>query len=859
MGSWGPSPQHPALRPDALARLSGDEQLVVVYAPRFLGLSTLLEDWVDTAAPAGAVVAHVIDPARDMSEDEYWATLAASVPRRAGEPEGDDDEDSPYSLVLARLAALDRPAVLVLDDLHLINDPTSRLEELFDHAPRAGLRVIVACRTEQDQPGPISVVRDRMLVTPDKLCFDTDAIAELVRHRGIDVHTRTPEIIHRLTAGVPALVLGVLDAVPAPQLTSPEHLAAYVPEAIDRRVDAELRGSSDLVGWRRELMLSAAASPLDRESVSLLAGPGAEAFTAVLNALGVAVTAGSPTDRLWRFPSPVRNSLLRLAQTEIPTDLHEYRNALIDLWLELDQANNALRVAADMEDWDRVIAVVREHAGTLYTRDYPTTMADEVLARVPEELVADDPVLRRLYSMHQNFAAPRDTPSPVAVVPPGDHATENTASALLRAVELRVAGRFAESVRLCEPLVDHLADVPGTASRDERDLLGLGLVHIGNSFLLAGRFADTLGVVRRGFSIAPEESFVRRDAAGKLALTYAVMGRINEASPWLDEERRHLALPAGTEELVRPAGDVAAALLALERADVAAAADILDDLGLPADREEFCGFILYAHARLAQMRGTPSDGVWLLRTELPRFVRARGHGAVAGPMLDAALADLLLACLDVTGASDLIGASTHPITGPARARTLLLGGRTDEALATSVEAMTDLRTTTRGAAELRLVAAAAALAEGDRVAAERYLSAAVSTCRSTGMLYPFLLLPGEVLRALDTLGPGLPIGEDLFPADTGLYEAAPRSLHPASGGGDEVSGAPAECHEALSERELAVLTALVSGATNRQIAEAGHVSINTVKTQLRSAFRKLGVTSRAEAVRVARERGILQI
>ena len=152
--------------------------------------------------------------------------------------------------------------------------------------------------------------------------------------------------------------------------------------------------------------------------------------------------------------------------------------------------------------------------------------------------------------------------------------------------------------------------------------------------------------------------------------------------------------------------------------------------------------------------------MWLLRTELPRFARARGHGAVAGPMLDAALADLLLACRVVTGACDLVGASAHPITGPARARTLLLSGRVEEALATAVEAMTDLRTTTRCAAELRIVAAGAALAEGDRAAAERYLAAAVSTCRSTGMLCPFLLLPGEVLRALDTLGSGLPIGED---------------------------------------------------------------------------------------------------
>lgn len=858
MGGSEPSPHRTVLRRDALLELSGDEQLVVVYAPRFLGVSTLLQNWVATAAPADAVVARVIDPAPGVSEDEYWSALAAFLPPRADVPEGyDDDEVRPYSTVLARLAALDQPTVLVLDDLHLLPDAPARLAELFVHAPPAGVRIIVACRTERDLPGPIPSVTSRRIVTPEKLCFNVEEISALARQRGISVTVRSRAIIDRLTGGLPALVLGVLDTVPAAQLESPEHLAEYVPDAIDQRVEAEIRGSSDLAGWARELMFSAAASPLNRESVSLLAGQGAAAFTAVLDDLGVALTDGSPTDRRWRFPVPVRDSLLRLAQEELSADLREYRYGLIDLWLDLDQPNDALKVAAEIEDWDRVVAVVRDHAGTLYVRDYPTTMDDQILARVPAELVSRDPVLSRLYSMHHNFAAPRAAPSPAPVEPADEDTAEGLTAAMLRAVELRVAGRFAESARLSDPLVEQLAALPDTAGRDERELVGLGLAHIGNNFLLAGRFADAIGVVRRGFMIAPEESFVRRDAAGKLALAFAVTGRLNEAGPWLEEERWHLALPAATEELVRPAGDVAAALMFMEQADLTAAADILDDLGLPADREEFWGFILYAHARLSQMRGTPTDGVRLLRTELPRFVRSRGHGSVAGPMLDAALADLLLRSLDVDGATKLIGASTHPLTAPARARTLLLGGHADEALATAVEALMDLRTTTRGATELRIVAAAASFAVEDYEAARRYLETAVSACRSTGMLCPFLLMPGEVLRALNTLGPELPIGEALFPLDSGL-NAAPHWTHrPISGGTGAISSTPVEGAGFLTERELVVLQALTSGGTNRQIAEAGHVSVNTVKTQLRSVFRKLEVSSRSDAINVAREHGLL--
>jgi LuxR family maltose regulon positive regulatory protein len=61
----------------------------------------------------------------------------------------------------------------------------------------------------------------------------------------------------------------------------------------------------------------------------------------------------------------------------------------------------------------------------------------------------------------------------------------------------------------------------------------------------------------------------------------------------------------------------------------------------------------------------------------------------------------------------------------------------------------------------------------------------------------------------------------------------------------------------LSERELTVLRLLASRLSQREIAAELYVSFNTVKTQTRSIFRKLGVASRAEAVDRARELGLL--
>ena len=52
----------------------------------------------------------------------------------------------------------------------------------------------------------------------------------------------------------------------------------------------------------------------------------------------------------------------------------------------------------------------------------------------------------------------------------------------------------------------------------------------------------------------------------------------------------------------------------------------------------------------------------------------------------------------------------------------------------------------------------------------------------------------------------------------------------------------------LSPREGSVLGLVVSGLSNQQIADRLYLSINSVKTYIRSTYRKVGVSSRAQAV-----------
>ena len=61
----------------------------------------------------------------------------------------------------------------------------------------------------------------------------------------------------------------------------------------------------------------------------------------------------------------------------------------------------------------------------------------------------------------------------------------------------------------------------------------------------------------------------------------------------------------------------------------------------------------------------------------------------------------------------------------------------------------------------------------------------------------------------------------------------------------------------LTERELVVLQLLRGSLSKREIGQELFVTLNTVHSHTRSIYRKLGVSSRAEAVEAARSRGLL--
>ncbi len=91
-----------------------------------------------------------------------------------------------------------------------------------------------------------------------------------------------------------------------------------------------------------------------------------------------------------------------------------------------------------------------------------------------------------------------------------------------------------------------------------------------------------------------------------------------------------------------------------------------------------------------------------------------------------------------------------------------------------------------------------------------------------------------LLEAIHTVGAG---GSLLDPAITEKVLERIRSA----------AGSPDDKLAQLTDQERHILALLAEGKTNRQIAEALHLSAHTVKNYVSDILRKLGVTRRAEA------------
>jgi LuxR family maltose regulon positive regulatory protein len=126
-------------------------------------------------------------------------------------------------------------------------------------------------------------------------------------------------------------------------------------------------------------------------------------------------------------------------------------------------------------------------------------------------------------------------------------------------------------------------------------------------------------------------------------------------------------------------------------------------------------------------------------------------------------------------------------------------------------------------------------------AGDARLRTALDEAVATGWRWPFLGLPHDVAGRVRAVAVEHRHADVLRLMD-GPSATTRRSTGPS---------------EPLTMRELTVLELLPTHLSYAQIGERLFVSVNTVKTNLKSIYRKLGVSSRSEAVAVARESALL--
>jgi LuxR family maltose regulon positive regulatory protein len=250
----------------------------------------------------------------------------------------------------------------------------------------------------------------------------------------------------------------------------------------------------------------------------------------------------------------------------------------------------------------------------------------------------------------------------------------------------------------------------------------------------------------------------------------------------------------------------------------------------------------------------------LVHLQLARLASARGEGSEVAEALERARQVLPQATAPVTARidrveldcalalGDLPRAETLARWLPASPRTDLLTARLrlaveDPSGARAVlDAMSD-RLATKWLRVAHGLLAAQALATEDRARALEILGEVLALAEPAGF-HRSIVSGGPTVRSLLE---ALPATGSTGRYVDGLLAAAHRFIPPRR------VAPQAGLAEPLSDRELTVLRYLASRLTTTEIARELYLSVNTVRSHVKAIYRKLGVSSRAEAVQRGRE------
>lgn len=411
---------------------------------------------------------------------------------------------------------------------------------------------------------------------------------------------------------------------------------------------------------------------------------------------------------------------------------------------------------------------------------------------------------------------------------------------ILRSDALRALGR----AHAATAALDSARDAISSAPLDLGDRIRLsGVVHVraGLAAGLAGDLPSSLDELARGLPLLGELDRVRAEALGVLAVAAFLVGRIDDCRARLRElAALQVDGAAGTP------GAVASALLAVEEGQSALALEILTLARPVGDGTEYRALLLAVEAVALEAAGELDDvtrALWELDAAAhPHDELARNLGLASWLAVQARRHQIAPA---LAALRDFQPDPAHTVCPAAwRARLYLETGDCAKALAATADCLAlGPAHAMRTLVYVLAVTAAAHAGLRDTSEADAMFARVLDLAALTGLRRYIVTLPPTVLADLIARA-----------AAADLPEQAHRVVVELSG---MIPPEPRDPSPILSPRERLVLARLAEGLSLHVVAWQLSVSHNTVKSQARSIYRKLGVDSRDAAVERGRTLGFV--
>ncbi len=882
-----PTPRHLVARTrllDSLDRGVADH-LTLLAAPAGAGKTVLLASWVRRRKLPGPACWLTLD-VDDNDASRLIADLLSAL-RTAGpaaQVSGIDRLIPPLGartdrflpLLINALAALPSPVVLILDEVHELSSPQAiaTLDFLVRHAPKQ-CRIVLAGRADPQLPiERLRIGEELSELRVGDLAFNRRETGELCKQLELELSDPDIDLLWSRTEGwAAALRLAALSLQNHPDPARFLADFAGTDRAIADYLVAEVlaRFSDE----RREFMLrTSLVDEVNAELADALTGSEGGALTlAALERSGAPVQPVSDGDSREDGPyryHPLFRELLRAHLRHAHSQVALLHRRAATWYVEHGESMPAIRHALAGGDWEQAAGLITENWLWLFLRGSAAAMRGP-MSDLPADIIAADPRLAAAFAgsrlqdgdmaaAERYLAIARETRDDVR-----EEAREQL-ELTLTAVTLHRA-RLRERVRDAERLARKLTGLARGAPRARRNALrSFALSSVAATRVWSGDGAQARGELEEAFALATEDGHehIMLDCLAQLAIVDLQSGELTAAH---ERSERAVALAERGGWGDGPAAAcayLACATVAYRRGEFERAEGLLTHACAAAEIAEQSVRVAIAvqQALTLAAAGPRSAAQGALKLRVAHSTISEAEAAAVPRFLRIALAEaqgrVLLAAGEPERARVALSQVQARMPGYARllvrqAALELDAGEIEparETLATAL-ALEPPPSATAGEAggidveiEAWLLRALVEHADGYERAAADALEQALTLAEREPYRDAFLL-NGPILRAL-------------LESQAQLGTAHPALLEVLLDGVSTPRAQPgATLAEPLTERELRILHYLPTMLSNSEIGAEMFVSLNTVKTHLRSIYRKLDARGRADAVEKARRVGLL--